>query len=115
MSLAQQPDLDDSPCTRCGACCAHFRVSFYWAEGAQRGLSEDLYEPLTPLMACMRGTHSKSPRCVALQGDIGQEVRCSVYEHRTSPCRELQPGDDKCHRARAAHGLPRLQAPEHRH
>ncbi|THB82127.1 YkgJ family cysteine cluster protein, partial [Pantoea allii] len=21
-----------NPCVSCGACCAHFRVSFYWAE-----------------------------------------------------------------------------------
>ncbi|EAX0008081.1 YkgJ family cysteine cluster protein, partial [Salmonella enterica] len=22
-----------NPCMTCGACCAYFRVSFYWAEG----------------------------------------------------------------------------------
>ncbi|MEG6657786.1 YkgJ family cysteine cluster protein, partial [Pseudomonas aeruginosa] len=22
----------DNPCLTCGACCAHFRVSFYWGE-----------------------------------------------------------------------------------
>jgi hypothetical protein len=24
--------MSDNPCVSCGACCAHFRVSFYWAE-----------------------------------------------------------------------------------
>ena len=111
MSPSSLPPPEETPCTGCGACCAHFRVSFYWAEAAERGLPEDLYEPLTPVMACMRGTHSKRPRCAALQGNIGQLVQCRVYEHRTSPCRELQPGDEKCQKARAAHGLPRLQTP----
>ncbi len=99
---------DESPCTRCGACCAHFRVSFYWAEAAERGLPETLYEPLTPVLSCMRGTYSKSPRCAALAGEIGRQVACSVYEQRTSPCRELQPGEEKCLQARARHGLPAL-------
>ena len=110
MSQPELPHAHDNPCTRCGACCQHFRVSFYWAEAVQRGLPEALYEPLTPVMACMAGTNSKTPRCVALQGEVGQAVRCGVYDLRTSPCRELQPGDDKCQRARAAHRLDRLDS-----
>lgn len=95
-----------NPCLDCGACCANFRVSFYWAEA--EGLPEELVEPLTPLMACMRGTNSKAPRCAALQGEVGGEVACTVYERRTSPCREVQAGDAKCLQARAAHGLVAL-------
>lgn len=34
-------------CLRCGACCAHFRVSFYWAEAEL--MEEHLVEPLTPV------------------------------------------------------------------
>lgn len=99
----------DNPCVRCGACCASFRVSFYWAEAAERGLPEDLYEPITPNIACMKGTHSKTPRCIALIGEIGQVVGCTVYPQRTSPCREVQPGDSQCHKARARHGLAPLE------
>lgn len=97
-----------SSCTSCGACCAHYRVSFYWSEAIETGLAEDLYEALTPTMACMKGTHSKSPRCIALQGQIGQSVHCTVYPHRTTPCREVQVGDDKCLQARQAHQLGHL-------
>ncbi|MBR7358785.1 YkgJ family cysteine cluster protein, partial [Klebsiella pneumoniae] len=25
---------DINPCMTCGACCAYFRVSFYWAEAS---------------------------------------------------------------------------------
>lgn len=95
-----------SPCLDCGACCASYRVSFYWAEAPERGLPEALYEPLGRWYACMRGTASAPVRCAALDGEIGRAVTCTVYEHRPSPCRALQAGDEHCRRARARHGLP---------
>ncbi len=27
----------ENPCINCGACCAYFRVSFYWAESTEGG------------------------------------------------------------------------------
>jgi len=104
---ADDPDI----CTRCGACCAHFRVSFYWAEG--EALPEALTVKLNPHMSCMAGTdHPHRPRCAALAGHVGCAVRCTAYDDRPSPCHELQPGEDKCQRARARHGLPPLRMPE---
>ena len=102
------PVSTDSPCTRCGACCASFRVSFYWAEAEARGLPEPFYELLTPVLACMKGTNSNSPHCMALAGEVGKQVNCTVYEHRTAPCREVQPGDAQCLKARTRHRLPAL-------
>jgi len=96
------------PCLNCGACCASFRVSFYWAEADTCAIPEHAVEQLSPLYACMSGTNSNAPRCIALQGTIGRNVRCSLYAHRPSPCREVQPGDEKCRRAREKHGLPAL-------
>jgi Fe-S-cluster containining protein len=85
-------------------------VSFYWAEAPQLGLPEALVEPVTPHLACMAGTGAVSPRCAALAGTVGKQVTCTQYARRPSPCRELQPGEAKCNRARAAHGLPPLAA-----
>ena len=99
---------EPSPCLSCGACCAHFRVSFYWAEAEARQIPVHLVQPLTPVMACLSGTHGKQPRCEALQGTVGEQVACGIYEHRPEPCREVQPGDEKCLRARARHGLGAL-------
>lgn len=65
-------------------------------------------ERLGPLMACMAGTNSATPHCTALTGVVGQQVQCIVYDQRPSPCREVEPGDDKCIRARARHGLAPL-------
>ncbi|MGT2550421.1 YkgJ family cysteine cluster protein [Acinetobacter geminorum] len=90
-------------CLRCGACCAHFRVSFYWAEAEL--IDEHLVEPLTPVYSCMRGTNRVQPRCQALTGEIGKEVGCSIYGVRSSTCREVQVGDEQCNKARLAHQL----------
>ncbi|WP_418320479.1 YkgJ family cysteine cluster protein [Piscinibacter sakaiensis] len=97
---------DVSPCTTCGACCATYRVSFYWAEAEQ--LPAALTRPLGRWYACMSGTQLPRPRCDALHGELGAAAACAVYEQRPSPCRELQPGDDKCQRARLRHGLAPL-------
>ncbi len=95
----------DNVCIKCGACCATYRVSFYWAEVETTGLDETLTEPLNAWYSCMRGTHSATPHCIALQGKVGESVTCAVYAQRLSPCREVQVGDDKCLGARAHYGL----------
>ena len=108
-----------NPCMTCGACCAYFRVSFYWAEADDAGgvVPVDLTEPLSLLMRNMRGTNDRTPRCVALQGEPGSCVSCGIYEQRPSPCREFaMSGEDDvvneaCDRARARHGLPALFHP----
>ncbi len=59
-----------NPCMTCGACCAFFRVSFYWAEADYAGgnVPASLTEQISPFHRCMRGTNQKNPRCVALTG-----------------------------------------------
>jgi Fe-S-cluster containining protein len=42
---------------------------------------------------------------LALRGAIGKRVACTIYHHRPSPCRRVQPGDANCLRYRAAHAL----------
>jgi uncharacterized protein len=109
-----------NPCLDCGACCAHFRVSFYWAEAdrAAGGLTPaELSVQLTPHRAAMRGTETFPPRCVALEGKIGERVHCTIYPLRPSPCRDFRASwsdgarSEPCDRARAAHGLPPLEPP----
>ena len=106
------------PCLSCGACCAYFRVSFYWAEAAPHspdGVPEALTQKLDPQRVAMRGTDTAQPQCIALEGTIGRATRCSVYARRPSPCRELQAAWEdgqpsaKCDRARVRHGLSPLQ------
>lgn len=96
-------------CQRCGACCAFFRVSFYWAEAddvSEGTVPSDLTEPVGPFHRCMRGTATSPVRCVALRGEVGQGVGCAIYDRRSSTCREVMPGDAQCLKARRGHGLP---------
>jgi len=107
----------DDECTRCGACCAAFRVDFHHSELASAsggGVPDELTVPLTAGLRRMRGTDASPPRCVALDGEIGRRAGCTIYPSRPSPCRDFAPyaalgiGDDACNRARRRHGLPSL-------
>ncbi len=102
-----------NPCITCGACCAHFRASFHWSECSDGygKVPVELTEDLTLHRRVMKGTNSSSPRCIALQGEIGNCVSCYIYELRSSVCREFlfsyqdgQP-NERCDQARAAYGL----------
>jgi Fe-S-cluster containining protein len=97
-----------APCQHCGACCASYRVSFYFAEAIANNLPDSYVERINERFSCMAGTNTASPRCAALEGTIGESVACSLYLARTSPCREVQPGDEQCLKARSKHGLPPL-------
>lgn len=109
--------MSDFSCLSCGACCAAFRVDFHRADlasGEQAGVPAGLALPLTATLMRMRGTDEAPPRCVALDGEIGKAVRCTIYEQRPGPCRDFAPyapigiGEDACDRARGRHGLPPL-------
>lgn len=107
------------PCLRCGACCALYRVSFYWAEASDasdNGVPVALTGQLTPHRRVMLGTDTRPTRCVALEGHIGERVQCSIHPQRPSPCRDFAPSledgtpNPRCDQARAAWQLPPLTA-----
>lgn len=78
-------DPENNPCVSCGACCAYFRVSFYWAESESGGgtVPQDLTEQITPFMSAMKGTNQKhNTRCTALTGTVGECVSCAIYSQR---------------------------------
>lgn len=106
-----------NPCLACGACCACFRVSFYWTESdlaAPDGVPHDLTEHLQGHYLAMQGTDSRTPRCIALAGTIGTEVRCTIYQCRPSACRNFIPSwqgstlNERCDTARVKWGLAPL-------
>jgi Fe-S-cluster containining protein len=101
-------------CTSCGACCAYFRVSFYWGESdlhPEGYVPAEWVDKLDERFAVMKGTDQLDPRCVCLTGVVGSRVSCSMYLNRPTPCREfLIHGEDgenqRCNQARLHHGLP---------
>jgi len=100
-----------SPCQRCGACCASYRVDFSVHELDEMGgtVPSGLAVDVNDTLCRMGGTDHAQPRCAALTGKIGQSVACGIYEWRPNPCHELEAGSDACQRARARHGLPPVQ------
>ncbi|WYX19916.1 YkgJ family cysteine cluster protein [Achromobacter xylosoxidans] len=105
-----------NPCLDCGACCSHFRVSFYIGELAGENGGQvplDLVTQMSPLRACMKGTEMGGGRCISLRGELGRPgIHCAIYENRPTPCREFDiwqpdgsPNPD-CQRLRLALGLP---------
>lgn len=103
-----------SVCQTCGACCAAFRVDFHPAELAggayawNAGVPLALTVPVTPSCVRLCGTDEAAPRCIALAGEIGVAVHCTIYDGRPSPCREFDVEHPACNRARQRHGLPPL-------
>lgn len=104
------------PCQSCGACCASYRVLFYWREAEKR----DSDHPVPPnywlessdRARILKGTENKHhPKCIALKGRIGEFVTCEIYSHRPSTCRNFQASYEsglhvpRCDEARAKHGL----------
>lgn len=124
--LLKLHEFSDNPCLTCGACCTTFRVSFYWGE-TEREIGgivpPELTENFTGFRRCMKGTNQKKPRCIALHGDVGGFVNCTIYDNRPSPCRQfgitfnngiwLASVDEltRCNEARAMKGLSPLTFP----
>lgn len=105
------------PCLACGACCAFYRVSFHWSEAdpATGGrVPVELTESLRRHERAMRGTSQATPRCIALEADIGKSSRCTIHDRRPSVCArvpaslEFGERSAQCDRARLAHGLSLL-------
>ena len=68
----------------------------------------------------MKGTNHKNPRCIALEGEIGQQAGCKIYAKRSSSCADFgihwENGSIRisredlirCNQARRAHGLTEI-------
>jgi len=111
------PASSQGSCLTCGACCASFRVSFYWSESDETVVNcvpPDMTCHVAPLICAMKGTDQREPRCIALQGSVGVGVWCSIYDRRPSVCHEVVPSRQDgvpnpwCDRARALWDLPPL-------
>jgi Fe-S-cluster containining protein len=48
---------------------------------------------------------TENNRCVALEGEVGTAVKCSVYNCRPQACRLFEPGSKLCLEARSKLGL----------
>ncbi len=99
-------------CQSCGACCCNTERNRYAGnrEYIEVTKSERLYRQERELLRSIgfrdeRGLwHLRlvgdEQRCVALDGEVGRKVACSIYPLRPVGCKNVQPGDEECLRAR---------------
>ena len=43
--------------------------------------------------------------CIALEGELGKSVSCSIYDDRPSACRQFEAGSESCLHLREKAGL----------
>lgn len=109
-------DDPKNPCKSCGVCCTHFRISFpFWECDSNGGtVPERLVIPIvnTPFVAMKGSEHGG--RCISLEGEIGKNISCNIYENRSSSCRKFHVWDEqgnpnpKCQDLRKKAGLTEL-------
>ncbi len=109
-----------NPCLTCGACCSFFQASFYWAEADDvpgGTVPVELTRKFGAFRRVMIGTSQPQPRCRALEGTVGIAVSCSIYDMRSSVCRDFKLNweggiqNDKCDKARRSWGLQPVNPP----
>lgn len=106
-------------CTKCGACCAYFRILLSPAdlllmENHLLDRHISMVEQIGDYLYIMKGTSSPNSRCVALEGEIGKLVKCKIYEIRPQICKDFNPLTEDgninayCNKARQKYNLPLL-------
>lgn len=93
-------------CQRCGACCvntpsnrAEGFISYVEISPSDPILKRrDLVKKLVVLdeEGVPHLRLAKDGRCLALAGALMKNVRCTIYNHRPSPCRRVEPGSKLC-------------------
>ena len=99
-------------CKTCGACCCNTQNNMTYSnrdyieiDRAQRLYREE--RELLNQIARLDGNRlhhfvliGEEERCIVLDGELGQEVRCMLYDLRPTPCRKVEAGDEECLKAR---------------
>jgi Fe-S-cluster containining protein len=100
------PRREALDCTRCGACCTNpdeNRAEGYVDYVEVLAKDSLLAEPdLVRRLVVYNGAGEphlrlhQDGRCLALRGRLGHRVRCTIYEHRPTACRKVEPGSERC-------------------
>lgn len=95
-------------CLTCGACCAYLhQVPVLVSDPTPRRLTWQVWdaEDRTGPMSRWLRRDPRDGRCIALDGRVGECVRCTIYPLRPQSCRAFEAGSDRCHAIRRMYGL----------
>lgn len=108
-NVITETDVPVPDCTECGACCTAFaRVP---AEDGSGANDEDCWKVTKELPAGRVVTDRfikrkpDSMHCSELEGELGVNVGCRIYDSRPITCRTFEAGSDRCHAIRRAYGI----------
>jgi hypothetical protein len=99
-----------NPCLSCGACCAAYSFAICWEASADDSPSS-ITTSSDPFRGFLLDGIADIPPCIHLEGSVGEDVYCSIYDRRPDICRSFRPSwsdgapNDACERSRARFGL----------
>jgi uncharacterized protein len=108
-SIITPADAPIPDCMTCGACCASMLCV-----GVRPGeqISDEDYWDITVevengeiLVDRYLRRNGETLACAALDGTVGEQVSCRIYEQRPRICHHFEAGSDRCHAVRRAFGF----------
>ena len=108
-NVVTPPDAAVPDCLTCGACCQSLLCvgvrptdtvdpELYWDITVQTDGGELVVDRYLK-------RNSETLACAALEGTLGERVRCTIYETRPKMCHHFEAGSDRCHAIRRAFGI----------
>lgn len=96
-------------CVKCGACCTYWHnipISIEEMPHIDENLKK--YIKISYLGVSMKLVDNidtlqrpkNAGRCIALEGEVGKDIKCSIYEIRPPVCRRFEAGSDLCKKVR---------------
>lgn len=109
-NIVTPADTPIPDCLPCGACCGSMMCIAVGA--SEKQLSAENYWDIVRtgangefIVDQYLRRNGETFACAALEGEIGNEVKCGIYEQRPSICHVFEAGSDKCHALRRAYGI----------
>lgn len=95
-------------CCKCGACCAVDSNHSTWAHKPIENSDVNLnflkingYADTYLISFHQMKITPDHKKCVALEGNLGETVKCKVYDHRPNICKKFEVGSALCLDARS--------------
>lgn len=106
-NIVTPPNTPIPECLPCGACCGAMMCVAVSPDDTQTPAEN--YWDITTNGAIVVDRYlrrnGETLACASLEGEIGEQVNCGIYEQRPKMCHVFEAGSDKCHAIRRAYGI----------